>query len=90
MVSLMIYIVYAYIHCIKSYFVHHYALKPPNLMGKGRKASNIFINSKVKMLHYENQYLTYYKYYTGDMSRTHMLVRSYLHLWQSFSPCPIN
>ena len=48
MVSLMIYIVYAYIHCIKSYFVQHYALKPPNLMGKRRKASNITITVKLK------------------------------------------
>ena len=48
MVSLMIYIVYAYIHCIKSYFVHHYALKTPNLMGKKEES----VKSDVQYLIY--------------------------------------
>ena len=59
MVSLMRYIVYTYIHCTKSNFVHHYALKPPNLMGKKEESVKHNYYSKVKMLHYENQYLTY-------------------------------
>ena len=73
MVALMIYIVYTNIHTLYTIlFCASFSTKNPILMGK--KEENVKHNyySKVKMLHYKNQYLTQKKY-TGDMSHTHML-----------------